>query len=108
MTADNPTPNRADASLLERSERSAGWNRRRLRGVLLLSIVLLMGAGGAAVIVWRWQVQGSAAAALPSAAPAVTVSLPYTEILANRTGFLGQFSAVDTVEIRAQVGGVTD
>ena len=26
--------------------------------------------------------------------------------LANRTGFLGQFSAVDTVEIRAQVGGV--
>ena len=108
MTADNPTPNRADASLLERSERSAGWNRRRLRGVLLISILWLMGAGCAAVIVRRWQVQGSAAAALPSAAPARSRSacLPHAETLANRTGFLGQFSAVDTVEIRAQVGGV--
>jgi RND family efflux transporter MFP subunit len=38
--------------------------------------------------------------------PEVTVATPLQEIVAPTTSFLGQFSAVDTVELRAQVGGI--
>ncbi len=38
--------------------------------------------------------------------PQVTVSRPLRETVAATTGFLGQFSAVDSVELRAQVGGI--
>jgi membrane fusion protein, multidrug efflux system len=41
-----------------------------------------------------------------SAAPTVTVSRPVVRKVTNRTDFLGQFSAVEAVELRAQVGGV--
>src|SRR5207249_5739585 len=44
------------------------------------------------------------AAPLPEP-PRVTVSAPMQETVASTTGFLGQFSAVDAVELRAQVGG---
>jgi RND family efflux transporter MFP subunit len=37
--------------------------------------------------------------------PEVTVATPLQETVAPATGFLGQFSAVDSVELRAQVGG---
>jgi multidrug efflux pump subunit AcrA (membrane-fusion protein) len=37
--------------------------------------------------------------------PQVIVSTPLQRELDTRMGFLGQFSAVDQVEIRAQVGG---
>ena len=37
--------------------------------------------------------------------PQVTVSKPLVRELDSRLGFLGQFSAVDQVELRAQVGG---
>src|SRR5882757_3424149 len=37
--------------------------------------------------------------------PQVAVSKPLTRELDTRVGFLGQFSAVDEVELRAQVGG---
>jgi RND family efflux transporter MFP subunit len=45
--------------------------------------------------------------AAPSAPPPpqVTVSAPRQQTVAATTGFLGQFSAVDMVELRAQVGG---
>jgi membrane fusion protein, multidrug efflux system len=45
-----------------------------------------------------------AAAALPSPLP-VTVSQPLQREVDTRVGFLGQFSAIDRVELRAQVGG---
>jgi membrane fusion protein, multidrug efflux system len=45
-----------------------------------------------------------AAAALPPT-PAVTVSQPLQRSVDIRAGFLGQFSAIDRVELRAQVGG---
>ena len=45
------------------------------------------------------------AAALPAPAPLVTVSQPLQRALDSRVGFLGQFSAIDRVELRAQVGG---
>jgi RND family efflux transporter MFP subunit len=47
----------------------------------------------------------SQAVALPTPAPAVTVSQPLQRDVDTRAGFLGQFSAVDRVELRAQVGG---
>ncbi|HEX7970416.1 MAG TPA: efflux RND transporter periplasmic adaptor subunit, partial [Stellaceae bacterium] len=62
-------------------------------------------AGGAALGFHRL---GETAAAAPSAAPpppAVTVSTPLQRRLAGWTSFTGQFSAVDYVEIRAQVSG---
>ena len=50
--------------------------------------------------------QGDAAASVaPAALPQVVVSKPLVRALESRLGFLGQFSAVEQVELRAQVGG---
>jgi multidrug efflux system membrane fusion protein len=49
--------------------------------------------------------RGNQAAALPTPAPMVTVSEPLRREVDTRVGFLGQFSAIDRVELRAQVGG---
>jgi len=43
--------------------------------------------------------------AVPTPAPLVTVSQPLQRTVDSRVGFLGQFSAIDRVELRAQVGG---
>jgi RND family efflux transporter MFP subunit len=45
------------------------------------------------------------AAAVPAPALPVTVSQPLQREVDTRAGFLGQFSAIDRVELRAQVGG---
>jgi membrane fusion protein, multidrug efflux system len=45
------------------------------------------------------------AAAVPTPALPVTVSKPLQREVDSRAGFLGQFSAIDRVELRAQVGG---
>jgi multidrug efflux system membrane fusion protein len=45
------------------------------------------------------------AAAVPTPALPVTVSPPLQRSVDSRAGFLGQFSAIDRVELRAQVGG---
>jgi membrane fusion protein, multidrug efflux system len=50
------------------------------------------------------QREGQPAAAAPSP-PQVTVSQPLQATVGGTTIFLGQFSAVDAVELRAQVGG---
>jgi multidrug efflux system membrane fusion protein len=49
--------------------------------------------------------RGNQAAAAPTPTPVVTVSQPLQRELDVRAGFLGQFSAIDRVELRAQVGG---
>jgi RND family efflux transporter MFP subunit len=49
--------------------------------------------------------RGDQAAAALTPAPVVTVSQPLQRELDVRAGFLGQFSAIDRVELRAQVGG---
>jgi multidrug efflux system membrane fusion protein len=46
------------------------------------------------------------AAVPPAALPQVTVSNPLQRAVDTRLGFLGQFSAIDRVELRAQVGGI--
>jgi len=48
---------------------------------------------------------GGQTAAAPTPAPPVTVSQPLRREVDTRVGFLGQFSAIDRVELRAQVGG---
>ena len=52
--------------------------------------------------------QGDAAASVaPAALPQVVVSKPLERGVDSRLGFLGQFSAVEQLELRAQVGGHT-
>lgn len=54
-----------------------------------------------------WRIYSSEAATPPPAAslPQVVVSTPLAREVDSRLGFLGQFSAIEQVEIRAQVGG---
>jgi len=49
--------------------------------------------------------RGRSAAATPPAVPQVTISKPLAREIDSRIGFLGQFSAIEHVELRAQVGG---
>src|SRR5260370_16364022 len=49
--------------------------------------------------------RSDAAASAPAALPQVGVSKPPEREVDSRLGFLGQFSAIEHVELRAQVGG---
>jgi multidrug efflux system membrane fusion protein len=49
--------------------------------------------------------RGNRAASAPTPTSVVTVSQPLQREVDVRAGFLGQFSAIDRVELRAQVGG---
>lgn len=77
---------------------------RRGRWVVLGVVLLFALLAVAGQRIWHRTATPAATAAV-SAAPRVTVSTPLQETVSNTTGFLGQFSAVDTVELRAQVGG---
>jgi membrane fusion protein, multidrug efflux system len=77
-----------------------GGMRRFVLAVGLVAAVLAVGGG------FAWQQRHEAAAPAPPGPPPVTVSLPLQETVAATTGFLGQFSAVNSVTLRAQVGGV--
>jgi len=66
---------------------------------IVLAVLAAVGAGTA----W-WSGSTHAAASLPSL-PLVTVSAPLPRTVQATSRFLGQFSAVDSVELRAQVGG---
>lgn len=76
--------------------------------------LLITGAAGlglaAAVIATAWlaysaRQSDAAVSAAPAALPQVVVSKPLVREVDSRLGFLGQFSAVARVELRAQVGG---
>lgn len=72
----------------------------------VLSVALAAGAVAAVAAV---VVLGNGGAPPPPAAPPppqVTVAAPLAARIAPEAGFLGQFSAVDNVELRAQVGGI--
>ncbi len=68
-----------------------------------------IGVAVAAVLFLAWfglaPHRGNQAAAAPTPTPVVTVSQPLQREVDIRAGFLGQFSAIDRVELRAQVGG---
>jgi membrane fusion protein, multidrug efflux system len=75
--------------------------QRRRQAVLAAgAIAVLAGAAGE----WAWQSRDKAEPPAPPLAQ-VTVSTPLQQTVAATTTFLGQFSAVDTVALRAQVGG---
>jgi len=90
-------PVRAPAN--RKSTPSTGRSRRRiiLAGSFLSAVLLAV----AAEHPWRSQ----AVEVAPPPPPQVTVSRPLRQAVAGTTGFLGQFSAVNSVELRAQVGG---
>lgn len=62
-------------------------------------------AVGAAGLAYSYQRSEAAEQSAPQALAQVVVSKPLVQDLDSRLGFLGQFSAVDQVELRAQVGG---
>src|SRR5215831_14341189 len=76
-----------------------------------LLIIGAIGLGVAiAVVATAWLTYSphpsdAAAARTPMAFPQVVVSKPVVREVDSRLGFLGQFSAVEQVELRAQVGG---
>jgi multidrug efflux system membrane fusion protein len=78
--------------------------RGRWRALALFGVVAILAAVGAVGgdRIW-WSSERPAAP--PPPPPQVTVSLPLQQSVQATGRFLGQFSAVDSVELRAQVGG---
>jgi multidrug efflux system membrane fusion protein len=74
---------------------------RRWRAFAFAGVVVLLAAVGGEQI-WR---AGKHSAAPSPPPPQVTVSTPLQQTVQATGHFLGQFSAVDSVEVRAQVGG---
>ncbi len=74
--------------------------RRRLSGVAVLGVL----AVGAAFTLRHGGAGHAAMPAMPP--PVVTVSAPLVRSITPYTSFLGQFSAVDQVDLHAQVGGI--
>jgi multidrug efflux system membrane fusion protein len=87
----------------EERPRGRPRGRRGIRwGVGAVVLMAALAAGGAGEWAWR---NNATQAAPPPPPPRVTVSSPVPDNVASTTVLLGQFSAVDTVELRAQVGG---
>lgn len=94
-----------DPTKLEREvpNEPAAPPRRRTWRTAAIGMVILLAAVGAWFVLAPHK--ANRAAAVPAPALPVTVSLPLQRSVDSRAGFLGQFSAVDRVELRAQVGG---
>jgi membrane fusion protein, multidrug efflux system len=76
------------------------------RQLLAGTIAALAMAGlASAWLTYSYRQSAAAASAAPQALPQVVVSKPLVREVDSRLGFLGQFSAVEHVELRAQVGG---
>jgi multidrug efflux system membrane fusion protein len=95
----------SDPSAIEREsldEPSARPRRRSWRTAVAAIIAVV---AFAALYVGFGFRKGGQTATAPPPAPPVTVSQPLRREVDSRIGFLGQFSAIDRVELRAQVGG---
>ena len=91
------------------SDEQVGNNRPRTNGRASAKLWIAAGLAGV-VFVGAWlkyspRASGSSVGAPPAALPQVVVSKPLAQDMDTRLGFLGQFSAVSQVELRAQVGG---
>lgn len=75
--------------------------RQRAWKLAIISAALVAAAYGASY----FSKDTKAVAAAPKALPEVTVALPLVRQLDSRLGALGQFSPVNRVELRPQVGG---
>ncbi len=78
--------------------------RGRRRTWPAVALIALLAASGGGAWTFRQQ-QATPAAVAPPPAPTVTVSPPLQRSVARWTDFTGQFSAVDQVDLRAQVSG---
>ena len=75
--------------------------RRSVAGAILLTIGIgLQGCDGGA--------DGSAAAAIDSAPPPVTVASPLVKTITEWYEFTGRFEAIESVEVRARVSGYVE
>jgi multidrug efflux system membrane fusion protein len=81
-------------------DRRPAWRVRRMAAAGVPLAVLV-----AFTCVGFFHYKEARAVAPPAALPIVTVSKPLQRAVDTRLGFLGQFSAVDRIEVRAQVGG---
>ena len=95
-TVTNETATQATSTRESVKPRTTSW-----RGLAALALLLAVGAVVGPRLLSNSPVHG---AAIP-VAPAVTVGVPLQREIRGRLQFLGQFSAVDQVELRAQVGG---
>jgi RND family efflux transporter MFP subunit len=90
-------------AVTNRVDEAPSRRRRRLlsgpRAALALTVALAFGGS------WLMMRHGSASAVPPPPLPLVTVASPLRHEVGQWEGFLGQFSAVDRVELRPQVGG---
>ncbi|CAG9166787.1 efflux RND transporter periplasmic adaptor subunit [Cupriavidus pampae] len=84
------------------ADSETGRQRTLRRTAIVVGILVALVAVG-----WAFQQRGKAvpAAQQGTALPEVTVATPLIRDLEARLGALGQFSAVNSVELRAQVGG---
>jgi membrane fusion protein, multidrug efflux system len=95
----------SEAENRPRAGGQSGHDRRRS------PVKFWAGAGVAAIalaaagLAYSYRPSEAAEQAAPQALPQVVVAKPLVQELDSRLGFLGQFSAVDQVELRAQVGG---
>jgi multidrug efflux system membrane fusion protein len=78
---------------------------RRSRARLWLGAGTAIAAASLAWLAYSYRESDAATHAGPAPLPQVVVSKPLVRELDSSLGFLGQFSAVDQVELRAQVGG---
>jgi multidrug efflux system membrane fusion protein len=78
---------------------------QRLPARLWIAAVTAIAAVGLAWLAYSYRRSDAATPTSPPSLPQVVVSKPLVREIDSRLGFLGQFSAVDQVELRAQVGG---
>jgi membrane fusion protein, multidrug efflux system len=95
----NDTSNRLEAG--EYGQRTG----RRSLAKLWIGAGIAVAILGIAWLTYSYRHGGATTHADATALPQVTVSNPLVRELDARLGFLGQFSAVERVELRAQVGG---
>ena len=79
---------------------------RRSQAKLWVAVGIAIAVVATAWLAYSYR-QSDAAASTPAALPQVVVSKPLERGVDSRLGFLGQFSAVEQLELRAQVGGHT-
>src|SRR5690242_16143486 len=89
--------------------RAAGKQGQRTDRGLPARLWVVVGTAITAVslagLAYSYREGDAATQAVPKALPQVVVSKPLVRELESSLGFLGQFSAVNQVELRAQVGG---
>ena len=78
---------------------------RRSLAKLWVAVGITVAMVATAWLAYSHRQSDAAASTAPAALPQVVVSKPLEREVDSRLGFLGQFSAVEQVELRAQVGG---